>query len=93
MTRAAVALAAAAMLAGAAVAAPAAAQSADAGGEKMVCKRYVPVGSLQRAKKVCKTKAEWQAESDAARAEGARLTERLSGDREVADLRPAGVPN
>jgi hypothetical protein len=94
VTRPAAIAAAAALLAGAALSSSAVAAEAAAGAEaKQVCKRYVPVGSLQRAKRVCKTQAEWQSERDAARTEGERLTERISGDREVPEMRPAGAPN
>ena len=86
---------AAALLGSAALAAPvqAAGPTSRSPNEKIVCKRFVPVGTLARVKKTCKTAGEWQQERDTARAEGQRLTEQMSGEREVAELRPSGSPN
>ena len=86
---------AAAILAAAALAAPVQASepTSRAPGDKIICKRFTPVGSFARPKKTCKTAAEWQLERDTARAEGQRLTEQMSGEREVAEIRPSGSPN
>jgi hypothetical protein len=84
----------ASLIAGGLMAAPmsAAAEPAATPADKVVCKRFVPVGSLGRTKKVCKAHAEWQREREAAQEEGQRLTTTMSGQREVAELRPAGLP-
>ena len=85
---------AAALVCGGLGAAPAYAggEPASTAGSKTVCKRLTPRGSLQRPRKVCKLASEWQQERDAAREEGDRLTTRMSGEREVSDIRPAGSP-
>lgn len=36
-------------------------------GEKMICKRFMETGSLVKARRVCKTKQDWQRERDAIR--------------------------
>ena len=84
----------ASLIAGMLAAAPtsAAAEPAATPADKVVCKRFVPMGSLARTKRVCKTAAEWQREREAAQEEGQRLTTNMSGQREVAELRPAGSP-
>jgi hypothetical protein len=89
------AIIAAAVLAAGPFAAPANAEgmAVRAAADKIVCKRFVPVGTLARAKRTCKTQREWQMERDTARAEGGRLTEQMSGEREVAAARPPGAPN
>lgn len=46
------------------------------GEEKRVCKRQVDTGSLVRASKICRTKAEWQRAYAAARSEGANMQDR-----------------
>ncbi len=46
-------------------AAPAAAPAVDP--EKKICKRGVQIGSLVRAKKICRTKADWNAQEAQAR--------------------------
>jgi hypothetical protein len=35
--------------------------------DKIVCKRFLETGSLVKGQRICKTKAEWQADRDAAR--------------------------
>lgn len=44
-----------------------AAASADADADKKICKREKQIGSLVRAKKICRTKAEWDAAEAQAR--------------------------
>ncbi|MBB4857645.1 hypothetical protein HNO88_000956 [Novosphingobium chloroacetimidivorans] len=41
-------------------------KSADKG-EKMICKRFTETGSLVRARRVCKTKRDWEREREAIR--------------------------
>ena len=86
---------AAALISAGLLAAPAYAggEGAATATDKTVCKRFTPRGTLARPKKVCKLASEWQQERDVAREEGDRLTTRISGEREVSDIRPAGVPN
>lgn len=50
------------------------ATGADA--DKVVCKRTVDTGSLVKGRRICKTKAEWRSEQDAARQEAQTMQER-----------------
>jgi hypothetical protein len=42
--------------------------------EKVVCRRELETGSLVKARKDCRTRREWNRRSEAAQAEGQRLT-------------------
>jgi hypothetical protein len=41
--------------------------------DKVVCKKQVDTGSLVRAKKICRTRAEWEKANTVAREEGQRM--------------------
>jgi hypothetical protein len=48
-------------------ASPTAVAATDAAAEKKVCKRQKQIGSMVRAKKICRTKAEWSESETQAR--------------------------
>jgi hypothetical protein len=48
----------------------------DGSASKVICKKSVDTGSLVRARKVCRTRAEWEKANTIAREQGQRLQDR-----------------
>lgn len=58
---------------------PPAAQAAPTDAERLICRREVPVGSLIASRKVCLTKAQWEARTRNGRDTAQRMVEENQG--------------